>query len=130
AGFALVKGFWALAGVRALFGLSQAGAYPVLSKVTRNWFPVSVRTTVQGLVASLSGRAGGACASIVVATVLMAGLGLSWRAALLVLTLLGLGLALAFWVFFRNGPREHPWANGSESQLIEAGTAPAIAGAR
>ena len=61
AGIALVGSFGALAAVRALFGLAQAGTYPVLSKVTRNWFPLSVRTTVQGMVASLSGRAGGAC---------------------------------------------------------------------
>src|SRR5207249_4825882 len=25
------------------------------------------------------------------------------------------------WVFFRNGPREHPWVNASEVKLIEAG---------
>ena len=54
----------------AAFGLSQAGTYPNLGKVTRSWFPLTIRTTVQGAVASLSGRAGGACASLVVATLL------------------------------------------------------------
>src|SRR5262245_47640200 len=32
------SGFWSLAWLRAWFGLSQAGAYPNLSQVTRNWF--------------------------------------------------------------------------------------------
>src|SRR5262249_46747753 len=48
-------GFWSLAWVRALFGLTQAGAYPILAQVTRTWFPPGVRTTVQGLVGTLAG---------------------------------------------------------------------------
>src|SRR6185369_7673066 len=127
---ALVTTFWAVGVVRALFGASQAGTYPILSKVTRSWFPASVRTSVQGVVASLSGRAGGACASILVATVLMAGLGLSWRAALLALAALGVVVAGAFWLLYRNSPREHPWVNAREAELIEEGTAPAAPGVR
>ena len=56
----LATGFWSLAAVQAHFGIAQAGAYPNLNKVTRSWFPLSVRTTVQGWVASLAGRSGGA----------------------------------------------------------------------
>jgi sugar phosphate permease len=111
-------GFLHLAGIRAAFGLAQAGAYPCLSQVTRRWFPLDVRTTVQGLVASLSGRAGGACASLIVATLLMGMLGLSWRAALLVLAAGGIVLAVFFWLGFRNSPHEHPWSNQAEADLI------------
>src|SRR5947209_4747849 len=64
AGIGLARSFAQLALARAAFGLAQAGAYPCLSQVTRRWFPAGVRTTVQGLVASLSGRAGGACAPL------------------------------------------------------------------
>jgi sugar phosphate permease len=110
--------FLHLAGIRTAFGLAQAGAYPCLSQVTRRWFPLDVRTTVQGLVASLSGRAGGACASLLVATVLMGMFGLSWRAALVVLASLGIVLAAAFWLAFRNSPREHPWCNLAEVDRI------------
>lgn len=105
----------------ALLGLAQAGAYPNLSKVTRSWFPLSIRTSVQGAVASLSGRAGGACASLIVATFLMGYLSLSWRASFLVLAVVGVGFALAFWLLFRNRPSEHPWANTAEQQLVEEG---------
>jgi MFS family permease len=117
--------FGQLAGVRAAFGLAQAGCYPCLSQVTRRWFPLDVRTTVQGVVASLSGRAGGACASLLVASLLMSALGLSWRAALVVLAALGLGLAAAFWLAFRDSPREHPWSNQAEADLIAGGLPPA-----
>jgi sugar phosphate permease len=112
-------GFWSLAGLRAAFGLAQAGAYPNLSQVTRSWFPVEVRTTVQGAVASLAGRAGGACASLVVAAWLMGALGMTWRDALMTLAAAGLVVALAFWLLFRDRPGKHPWVNESERRLIE-----------
>jgi sugar phosphate permease len=115
---ALGQSFAQFAGIRAAFGLAQAGAYPCLSQVTRRWFPLEVRTTVQGLVASLSGRAGGACASLVVAGLLMGACGLSWRLALVDLAGLGVVLAAAFWLAFRDSPAEHPWSNAAEADLI------------
>jgi sugar phosphate permease len=98
--------------------------------VTRSWFPLSVRTTVQGAVGSLSGRAGGACASLVVASLLMGLLHLSWRQAMVAIAGLGVLLGLAFWLLFRNRPREHPWANEAEQQLIDGGSPPAPSHAR
>jgi len=130
AGVALAVGPWVVGTFWASFGAAQAGTYPILNRVTRGWFPPSVRTTVQGLVASLSGRAGGACASLLVATLLMAGLGLSWRMSLLVLAALGVVVAAAFWLLYRNSPREHPWVNAREAELIEAGGPPSVVGAR
>jgi ACS family glucarate transporter-like MFS transporter len=113
--------FAQMAFIRSFFGLAQAGAYPTLSQVTRHWFPPASRTTVQGAVASLSGRAGGACASLVVATLLMGLLHLSWRTSLLLIGGAGILLGLVFGLLFRNGPRQHPWANEAEAELIEAG---------
>lgn len=121
AGFAWTTSMTALGTLRGFFGLAQAGAYPNLSKVTRSWFPLSIRTSVQGVIASLSGRAGGACASLVVATLLMGALGLSWRAALLVIAGAGVLLGAAFWLLFHNRPAEHPWANAVEQQEVDAG---------
>jgi sugar phosphate permease len=115
---AVAGGFAGLAAFRVCFGLSQAGAYPILSQVTRRWFPPATRTTVQGAVASLAGRAGGACAPLLVAAALMGALGLSWREALVGLSLLGVVLAVAFAGLFRNRPGEHPWTNAAEQQLI------------
>jgi ACS family glucarate transporter-like MFS transporter len=123
-------GFWPLAWVRSVFGAAQAGAYPNLSKVTRSWFPAKARSTVQGLVASLSGRAGGACASLVVATLLMGVLHVTWREALLVLGGGGLVFGVAFALLFRNSPREHPWANEAEQDVVWDGASPQTAGGR
>jgi sugar phosphate permease len=107
---------------RLLFGLGQAGCYPALSKVTRSWFPVARRTTLQGWIATTSGRSGGAMAPIVLGTVLMGWCGLSWQSALRILGLIGIGYGLAFWRTFRNTPAEHPGVDREERHLIEAGT--------
>src|SRR5947209_5811144 len=112
-------------GLRALFGLGQAGAYAVLSRVTRFWFPLSVRTSVQGWVAVFAGRIGGASASVLFATLLIGTLHLSWRTSLVVFGLGGAVLGVLFWLLFRDSPRQHPWVNQEEGRLIEEGAAPA-----
>lgn len=113
-----------LGGARLLFGAAQAGCYPALSKVTRNWFPASSRTTVQGWVATTFGRSGGALSPIIMGTVLMGWFGLSWRTALGVLGLVGIVYGLAFWWLYRDDPAGHPGVNRAERKLIEAGNAP------
>src|SRR5436190_1396459 len=63
----------------------------------------------------------GACSGLIVATLLMGYLALSWRTSLFVLAGFGVGFALAFWWLFRNRPDEHPWANAAEQQVVEEG---------
>jgi MFS transporter, ACS family, glucarate transporter len=113
-------GFWRIFAARATFGLAQAGAYPVISKMTQTWFPLTIRTSVQGVVTAM-GRVGGACAPVIVATFLMGLLGLSWHTALLALTVPGVILAIAFWLAIRNRPSEHPWTNAAEQDLLDDG---------
>jgi sugar phosphate permease len=99
------SGFWRLFGVRSLFGVTQAAAYPVLTQMTRTWFPLAARTSVQGIVAAM-GRIGAACSPVIVATVLMAYFGLSWQDALMVLAVPGLVLAAVCWLVVRERPPE------------------------
>ncbi|MCA9068499.1 MAG: MFS transporter [Planctomycetaceae bacterium] len=110
-----------LGAFRLLFGASQAGGYPSLSKVTRSWFPLRTRTTMQGLIASFFGRSGGAMSSIIMGTLLIGLLGLSWRMALVAMSIAGLGFAFLFWWFCRNSPEEDPWTNQAERDLIREG---------
>ncbi|OAI41750.1 hypothetical protein AYO40_02285 [Planctomycetaceae bacterium SCGC AG-212-D15] len=117
AGVAWTAGFWRLFGVRAAFGLSQAGAYPVLNKTSRNWFPLSIRTSVQGVVASF-GRIGAACSPVIIATLFMGEFGLTWQTTLVVIAVPGVILAAACWLVVRDGPWEHPWSNLAETELI------------
>jgi MFS family permease len=47
-----------------------------------------------------------------------------WRPVLILYGAIGIVLAVAFWLLFRNRPAEHPWVNAAEAELI-AGSAPA-----
>ena len=107
-----------LAAWRLLFGGAQAGAYPVLAKTSRVWFPRHQRTTLQGIVATTCGRLGGALSPIVMATLLMGYCGLSWRMSLVVLMAAGLLFAVVLVVFFRDNPRDDSRVNDAERHLI------------
>jgi MFS transporter, ACS family, glucarate transporter len=120
AGTALAKTPASMAAARLTFGLAQAGCYPALAKVSKNWFPLNMRTTAQGLIATSFGRGGGAMSFLLFGTILVGWLGMPWRWAVGVFTLLGLAAGASFLLLFRNTPREHPWANAAEAELIAA----------
>src|SRR5262249_4556713 len=119
--WALVTSFAAMAIARLVFGATQAGCYPTLNKVSKNWFPLSQRTTAQGWIATFCGRAGGAAAFFLFGTVLLGLCGLSWRWAVGVFTAVGLVCGGLFLLLFRNTPHEHPGVNQAEVELITAG---------
>jgi MFS family permease len=125
-GVALTGNFGRVFGVRAGFGLAQAGAYPVLSQVTRTWFPPRHRTALQGVMTAL-GRVGGACAPVILATFLMGVLALSWQTSLWVIAAPGVLLAAAFWLVMRQNPGVHPWCNPAEVALIGTTASPSPA---
>jgi len=117
---ALAPGLKSMYVVRLLFGITQAGAYPTLSKVSRAWFPFSIRTSLQGWVASFFGRAGGASANVLFAAVMLGMIGMPWRTAVLILSTAGVALGAAVLVILRNTPAEHPRTNDAERRLIAA----------
>lgn len=124
AGLGLGHTLLGLGASRLAFGAAQAGAYANLAKVTKSWFPLSVRTFVQGAVSTFSGRLGGACSSLLVSTLLMGLLSFSWQAAIGLVSLLGAALAAAIWFVLRDAPRVHPWCNAEEVREVEGDAAP------
>lgn len=117
-------------GIRMIFGATQAGCYPSLSKVTRLWCPLKTRTIAQGIIASFFGRSGGAMSSIIMATLLMGLLGLNWRTALVVMGGVGLLFAGLFLWLYRNEPENDPRVNDAELELILEGEVPTKEGPR
>lgn len=109
-------GFWRLA-----FGATQAGCYPALSKISSQWFPLRQRTTLQGVIATLFGRGGGAMSPIILGTCLMSWCGLTWQMGLTILGIAGGLYCLLFWALFRNSPEEDPRVNDEERALIRQG---------
>jgi ACS family glucarate transporter-like MFS transporter len=128
--FGLTSTLNGIGALRLAFGAAQAGCYPALSKVTRVWFPFATRTTIQGFVASFFGRSGGAMSSIIMATVLMGGLGLSWQMALSVMAAAGGLFALAFLLLYRNRPEDDRRVNEAEVAVIREGESPTPDGSR
>ncbi len=116
--FAAGGSFLAFCVARAIFGATQAGAYPSLNNVSQNWFPPETRTSMQGFVASFAGRAGGALAPIIMATILMGHFGFHWKSALIIMALIGLVLAVVFVLLYRNNPESDPRVNEAEKELF------------
>jgi ACS family glucarate transporter-like MFS transporter len=117
-------GFASLVVIRFLFGAGEAGALPNSARILRSWFPDSSRGRAQGIVTTAM-LLGGA-ASYTTSQWLIDWVG--WRWSFAVFALIGVGWALAFYVWFRDDPAEHPEANDAERRLIVAGrkTSPSV----
>ena len=108
---------------RALLGIGQSAAFANINRISRIWFPQSVRSTLQGLTGVLAGRVGGLSANLLFGFFMVGVLVMDWRNAVYVLALLGLCHALLFGLLFRNAPRNHPGVNEAERELIEGSEA-------
>lgn len=113
-----------LGGARFLFGITQAGCYPALNKLTRVWFPARQRTMLQGLIATTSGRAGGAMSPIILGSLLMGEFGMSWQSALTLLGLVGIALCVAVRIGMRNSPDVDTRVNDAERAWIRSDEIP------
>ena len=111
----LVAGLLGLVLVRCACGLTEAGAYPTSALVISRWFPFSQRARANGVVA-FGGRVGNSMALWLTAGAIAA-IG-SWRPVLWIYGVIGVGLAAATYVVFRDHPSEHPWANQAERDMV------------
>lgn len=105
---------WSLIAVRAACGLAEAGAYPASALLISRWFPFAQRGRANAVV-SFGGRVGNSLALWLTAGAI-AILG-SWRPVLWIYGALGLVLATATQIVFRDSPAEHPWANAREREF-------------
>ena len=77
-----------------------------------------------------SDAAGGAASFVLFGTVLIGWMGLSWRQAVVVLTVLGCVFGGIFLYLFRNTPKDHPQANDAEADLINEGETETVSATR
>jgi MFS transporter, ACS family, glucarate transporter len=110
--------FYFLFGVRLLFGAFQAGTFPVWSRVTADWMPVTQRGSALGTIWMFS-RIGGALSPFVFLWLFLAFR--TWTIPLWLLALLGIVWSVGFWIWFRNRPEEMPQVNAAELELISFG---------
>ncbi len=113
----LAGSYGALLTARLLLGVTEAGAYPAAAGLVKQWARPEERGRFSSLVA-LGGRIGGAIAPKLTASlaVALAGVGVlglimgvgpsgvNWRAVFVLYGLLGVAMAVLFWVVVRDRP--------------------------
>ena len=100
--------------IRFLFGIGEAGCFPIIAKSLTTWLPRSERTRAQGLL-WMAARWGGAFTPLLVVWVLQF---VNWRMAFVLFGLLGIVWAVFFYRWYRDDPREHPAVNPAELALM------------
>lgn len=100
--------------VRFLFGIGEAGAFPNVIRVTTAWFPPEKRGRYRGFFLACS-LLGGAAAPALSAQIIAH---IGWRGNFAVFGVVGLVWAIAFLLWFRETPAEHPAVNAAERAVI------------
>ncbi|HUG71140.1 MAG TPA: MFS transporter [Pirellulaceae bacterium] len=100
---------------RFAFGLAQAGLVPNAAQVVKDWFPVGRRGIVSSII-TMSMSVGAALTMAITAVLLE---DFHWRWVFRLYSLVGIAWAVAFYAYFRTFPRQHPWVNQAERELIE-----------
>ena len=111
---AAASGAASLIGIRFVFGLAEAGAFPTATRAMQLWFPKVERGIAQGVTHSFSLLA--VALVPIPAVIIMAALG--WRWIFYVFGAAGLLWSLAFYLLYRNLPEEDPKVNRSELAVI------------
>jgi ACS family glucarate transporter-like MFS transporter len=110
-----------LIAVRVLVGVTNAPIFPVTAGGTiANWFPLGGWGLPMGL--QVAGLSLGAALSAPLLVWLSASIG--WRGALLVTAPGALLLALVWWWYVRDFPKDHPGVSAAELALIDANRPP------
>jgi ACS family glucarate transporter-like MFS transporter len=102
--------------IRFLFGAGEAGAFPALSKVVYNWYPVKERGIIQGINFSGS-RIGAAFAMPLVAWMITE---IGWRHSFLVFGIIGIAFGIFWYFVFSDRPEESAFAGDAEKAHIIA----------
>ena len=112
--------FWSLVVIRFLFGMGEAGAWPVAARALSRWIPQQERGRVQGIFFAGAHLAGGI--TPYAAFVLEPYVG--WRMVFVIFGCVGFTWATAWYLWFRDEPREHQAVTVEERDYIEANRTP------
>lgn len=99
---------------RFLFGAGEAGGFPNIAKMFSVWLPQREHGMAQGIT-WLAARWGGAFTPLLVVWVL--GM-VNWRTTFVIFAFLGVIWAVAFALWFRDNPKDHPKVNAAELELL------------
>jgi MFS family permease len=103
-----------LLAIRFLFGAGEAGAWPCVASTFSRWIPARERGTVQGIFFAGAHLSGGLTPMLVI---VLTG-HMSWRGVFVLFGLVGFLWAIAWYLWYRDDPAEHPKVNALELQAI------------
>lgn len=112
----LAYSFVSLLAIRFVFGGLEAALSPAVATAFNRWIPERERASAFGFFLG-GGRLGAAITPFFAAMILVAS---GWRVMFLVFGGLGILSAVAWMLWFRNTPGEHPAVNAEELRLIES----------
>jgi MFS transporter, ACS family, glucarate transporter len=102
--------------IRFLFGMGEAGSFPIATRSLSRWMLPTERAFAQGATHAGS-RLGGALTPAVVVLIIAR---YGWRTAFICCGSLGLIWAAAWYWYYRDTPDEHPSTNAEERELIRS----------
>jgi sugar phosphate permease len=105
--------------VRFLFGVGEAGAFPIATRSLSRWMLATERGWAQG-VTHAGSRLGSALTPSIVAWMILTW---GWRMPFFVFGAVGILWAIVWFFYYRDSPSEHPGVNAAELELIQTGGA-------
>jgi len=105
---------------RFLFGMGEAGAFPISTRSLSRWILPTERGFAQGVTHAASRIGAALTPPLVVMLILRCG----WRAPFFVFGLLGLAWSAMWYWYYRDTPAKHRGVNLRERQLIEESLGP------
>lgn len=101
--------------IRFFFGFGEGPQGAVTVKTMKNWFPKSQMGTAVGISQGCTPLGGVIGTPLVAWLLAMTG---DWRIPFIVLGILGVIMAIGWFVIVRDSPDVHPWADPSEAQEL------------
>ena len=100
---------------RFLFGVGEAGCFPLIAKSFTTWLPAEERTRAQGFLWTAA-RWGGAFTPLLVVWFLKF---VTWRAAFVVFGSIGLIWCFFFARWYKDNPADHKGVNAGELEILK-----------
>ncbi len=111
---AAASGVLSFAAIRFLFGIGEAGAFPVATRSMQLWFPRQERGLVQGVSHSAS-RLGAAISPPIVVAIIVT---LGWRWVFYICAVIGILWSVLWYLTYRNMPEEQQSVSRAELAYI------------
>ena len=103
--------------IQVLFGMGEAGAFPIATRSLARWMRPTERGFAQGITHAGS-RLGAALTPLMVVPLIAL---IGWRGSFWVFAALGVTWAVVWYFYYRDTPEEHAGVNQAERDLIGSG---------